>query len=63
MERYSLPTAICQRCGYRWHPRITRKPRKCPNCTSNRWSEPRELKVIEHVSHSEGEDDVVILND
>ena len=43
MEIYQHPTLTCYRCGHSWHPRGTRKPLKCPLCTSTLWDVPRDL--------------------
>ena len=38
-----LPEMRCNRCGYKWIPRIT-KPRKCPDCKTILWDRPRKNK-------------------
>ena len=30
---------LCQRCGWEWMPRITRRPAQCPRCKSPKWDE------------------------
>jgi predicted Zn-ribbon and HTH transcriptional regulator len=31
----------CLKCGYRWEPRIERRPRVCPRCKNHDWDQPR----------------------
>lgn len=59
MNEYELPTATCERCQHIWNPRITKKPIKCPRCMSPKWSEPRELKPVEHGLSIKKEDAIV----
>lgn len=31
----------CVRCGYKWLPRIERRPKACPQCLSRRWDKEK----------------------
>jgi predicted Zn-ribbon and HTH transcriptional regulator len=40
MEKKNLIEEImceCQKCGYRWIPRILEKPKSCPRCKNRNW--------------------------
>ena len=40
-----VPGYICERCGYKWAPRVVKKenkmPKICPECNSPYWNEAR----------------------
>lgn len=36
----------CQKCGYRWQPRLER-PKCCPECKSREWGGSRKGQVVQ----------------
>lgn len=47
-EEIKLPECTCQKCGYKWTPRVS-DPRMCPNpeCRTMRWDTPRKGEANE----------------
>lgn len=35
---------VCERCDYIWESRISTTPKFCPNCKSEYWNKPRQIK-------------------
>ena len=44
-----LATCICERCGFKWYPRIntngSMKLKICPKCKSPLWNKVKEIKA------------------
>jgi len=40
-----LPKLFCKRCDYKWIPRITEKPKRCPRCKSYYWDTNRGMEI------------------
>jgi len=36
-QPFILPELHCERCGYRWNPRRSSRPKVCPRCKSVKW--------------------------
>lgn len=43
-KKITLPAYACLRCAHHWIPRITTKPKRCPNCKSPYWNKPLQKK-------------------
>ena len=37
-----IEQVVCLRCGYKWFPRSTVKPKNCSRCNSPYWDKPRK---------------------
>ena len=40
-ETTAILQRTCNRCGYTWWPRSTKRPSECPKCNSPYWDKPR----------------------
>jgi len=38
-KKVKLPKLRCNKCGYKWYPRIAARPVKCPDCQNRKWDE------------------------
>lgn len=39
-----LKRHTCEKCGYKWVPRIDKRPAQCPNCKNPKWDKPKQEK-------------------
>jgi len=44
VETIPIPVLECNRCGYKWVPRTTQKPKVCPKCKRHDWDLETPLK-------------------
>jgi predicted Zn-ribbon and HTH transcriptional regulator len=35
----TIKELFCNKCGWKWFPRIMTKPIKCPNCQTKKWGD------------------------